>query len=62
MPGGESDDRRHQAVFPDDHSPAALVAALASIPERLEQGFTTFCIKPNQFIDDPDGAERSAVT
>jgi hypothetical protein len=22
---------------------------------QLEQGLTTFCIKPNQFIDDPDG-------
>jgi hypothetical protein len=44
-----------QAVFPGDHSPADLGAALASIPEQLEQGFTTFCIKPNQFIDDPDG-------
>jgi alkanesulfonate monooxygenase SsuD/methylene tetrahydromethanopterin reductase-like flavin-dependent oxidoreductase (luciferase family) len=44
-----------QAVFPDDHSPADLGAALASIPEQLEGGFTTFCIKPNQFIDDADG-------
>ncbi|MEU1179867.1 TIGR03619 family F420-dependent LLM class oxidoreductase [Streptomyces sp. NPDC005820] len=44
-----------QAVFPDDHAPADLGAALASIPEQLEQGFTTFCIKPNQFIDDPNG-------
>ncbi|MDN0196775.1 TIGR03619 family F420-dependent LLM class oxidoreductase [Streptomyces sp. S.PNR 29] len=44
-----------QAVFPDDHAPADLGAALASLPEQLEQGFTTFCIKPNQFIDDPNG-------
>ncbi|MGC9538277.1 TIGR03619 family F420-dependent LLM class oxidoreductase [Streptomyces sp. UG1] len=44
-----------QAVFPDDHSPADLGAALASLPEQMEQGFTTFCVKPNQFIDDPDG-------
>ncbi|MEU6349037.1 LLM class flavin-dependent oxidoreductase [Streptomyces sp. NPDC047072] len=42
-------------VFPDDRSPADLGAALASVPEQLEQGFTTFCIKPNQFIDDPRG-------
>lgn len=44
-----------QAVLPDDHSPADLGAALASIPEQLEQGFTTFCVKPNQFIDGPGG-------
>ncbi len=44
-----------QAVFPDDRSTADLGAALASIPEQIEQGFTTFCIKPNQFIDDPKG-------
>ncbi|MFF0013801.1 TIGR03619 family F420-dependent LLM class oxidoreductase [Streptomyces sp. NPDC005374] len=42
-------------VFPDDHASADLGAALASIPEQLERGFTTFCVKPNQFIDDPDG-------
>ncbi|GAA2278272.1 hypothetical protein GCM10010234_13190 [Streptomyces hawaiiensis] len=44
-----------QAVFPDDRSPADLGAALSVIPEQVEQGFTTFCVKPNQFIDDPDG-------
>ncbi|WP_244362437.1 LLM class flavin-dependent oxidoreductase [Streptomyces aquilus] len=43
-----------QAVFPDDRGPADLGQALASIPEQLESGFTTFCIKPNQFIDAPD--------
>jgi probable F420-dependent oxidoreductase len=44
-----------QAVFPDDRSPADLGTALASVPEQMELGFTTFCIKPNQFIDDPNG-------
>jgi hypothetical protein len=44
-----------RAVFPDDRSPADLGAALSVIPEQLEEGFTTFCVKPNQFIDDPDG-------
>lgn len=44
-----------QAVFPDDRSAADLGAAVAGIAEQLEQGFTTFCIKPNQFIDDPAG-------
>jgi hypothetical protein len=44
-----------RAVFPDDRSPADLGAALAVIPEQLEQGFTTFCVKPNQFIDDLEG-------
>ena len=33
---------------------ADLGEALASIPEQLERGFTTFCIKPSQFIDDPN--------
>ena len=27
--------------------------AVASIPEQLERGFTTICIKPSLFIDDP---------
>ncbi|HEY8482859.1 MAG TPA: TIGR03619 family F420-dependent LLM class oxidoreductase [Spirillospora sp.] len=42
-------------VFPDDHSCAPLAPALESIPEQMAQGFTTFCIKPSQFIDDPNG-------
>ena len=33
---------------------ADLDEALASIPPQLERGFTTICIKPSQFIDDPD--------
>jgi probable F420-dependent oxidoreductase len=41
-------------TFPDDHSCAPLGPALESIPEQLALGFTTFCVKPSQFIDDPD--------
>ena len=32
---------------------ADLGEALASIPTQLERGFTTICIKPSQFVDDP---------
>ncbi|TDD92242.1 TIGR03619 family F420-dependent LLM class oxidoreductase [Actinomadura rubrisoli] len=42
-------------VFPDDDSVSPLAPALESIPGQMEQGFTTFCIKPSQFTDDPDG-------
>ncbi|UCG72040.1 MAG: TIGR03619 family F420-dependent LLM class oxidoreductase [Chromatiales bacterium] len=41
-----------RGLFPDDDSPAELAESMAVIPEQLERGFTTFCIKPNQFIDD----------
>ena len=41
-----------RAVFPDSHSVADLGAALASIPEQMAQGFSTFCLKPSQFTDD----------
>jgi probable F420-dependent oxidoreductase len=44
-----------RAVFPDDHSCADLGQAMAAIPEQLEKGFTTFCLKPSQFTDDPNG-------
>ena len=33
---------------------ADLGEALASIPAQLERGFTTICIKPSQFLDDPE--------
>lgn len=39
--------------FADETTVADLDEALASIPEQLERGFTTICIKPSQFIDDP---------
>ena len=31
---------------------ADLQASLPSIYPQLEKGFDTFCVKPNQFIDD----------
>jgi probable F420-dependent oxidoreductase len=40
--------------FADADGVADLGEALASIPAQLERGFTTICIKPSQFIDDPD--------
>ena len=39
--------------FPDGDSVADLDEALATIPEQVERGFTSICIKPSQFIDDP---------
>jgi len=41
-----------RAVFPDDHSPSPLAPAIASMPAQQARGFTTFCIKPSQFIDE----------
>lgn len=43
-----------RATFPDDHTCADLGAAMAPIAEQIEQGFTTFCVKPSQFIDSAD--------
>jgi alkanesulfonate monooxygenase SsuD/methylene tetrahydromethanopterin reductase-like flavin-dependent oxidoreductase (luciferase family) len=40
--------------FPDAESVADLGQALETIPEQLASGFTTICIKPSQFIDDPE--------
>lgn len=39
--------------FPDATSTADLAEALSTIPGQLERGFTTICIKPSQFVDDP---------
>jgi probable F420-dependent oxidoreductase len=44
---------RGRFAGPDDV--ADLGDALASIPAQLERGFTTICIKPSQFLDDPKG-------
>ncbi|WP_223006826.1 TIGR03619 family F420-dependent LLM class oxidoreductase [Streptomyces roseirectus] len=44
-----------RAVFPDDTSCADLAQALETVPEQMAQGFTTFCVKPSQFTDDPNG-------
>jgi len=47
-----------RAVFPDRDSVADLGAALATIPAQAEAGFTTFCLKPAQFTDDPHDMGR----
>ncbi len=47
-----------RAVFPDERSVADLGQALDTIPPQMAAGFTTFCIKPSQFTDDPRGVAR----
>jgi probable F420-dependent oxidoreductase len=42
-----------RGVFPDASSVAGLERALSSIPGQVDAGFTSICIKPSQFIDDP---------
>lgn len=39
--------------FSSPTDPADLAEALASIPAQVARGFTTICIKPSQFLDDP---------
>ena len=39
--------------FPGPDDLADVGEALASIPPQLARGFTTICVKPSQFIDDP---------
>lgn len=41
-----------RAVFPDDESTADIGQAMEPMREQLEAGFTTFCVKPSQFIDE----------
>ena len=43
--------------FPDATSLADLGRALETIPAQLVRGFTSICIKPSQFIDDPGAVE-----
>lgn len=38
--------------FPDDQSCADIGKAMDTVPEQLEKGFTTICVKPSMFIDD----------
>jgi hypothetical protein len=42
-----------RAAFPGDGGVADLGQALAAIPPQVAEGFTTFCVKPSQFTDDP---------
>ncbi len=42
-----------RARFRSATATADLGEALESIPEQIAQGFTSFCIKPSQFTDDP---------
>ena len=42
-----------RAVFPDSTSCADLGQAMDAIPAQLSEGFTTFALKPSQYIDDP---------
>ena len=45
-------------VFPDHASPSPLEPAIASIPAMWARGFRTFCIKPNQYLDDRSRLSR----
>ena len=47
-----------RARFTADDRPAILRDSMESIRPQLEQGFDTFCVKPNQFIDDPADMRR----
>jgi probable F420-dependent oxidoreductase len=42
-----------RGTFPSSHAAADLRQAMKSLPEQWERGFTTICVKPSMFIDDP---------
>ena len=61
LPGGPSGSGRPYTARCMAAPPIAVVVpvkdftrAKVRLAEQLEQGFTTFCIKPSQFIDDVD--------
>jgi hypothetical protein len=42
-----------RGAFPDAVGVADLGEALATIPAQVQAGFTSICVKPSQFTDDP---------
>jgi probable F420-dependent oxidoreductase len=42
-----------RGTFPSRDAVADLGQAMESLPGQWEQGFTTICVKPSMFIDDP---------
>jgi alkanesulfonate monooxygenase SsuD/methylene tetrahydromethanopterin reductase-like flavin-dependent oxidoreductase (luciferase family) len=42
-----------RGAFPDAVGLADLGEALEAVPAQLEAGFTSICVKPSQFTDDP---------
>ncbi|MGW0999248.1 hypothetical protein ACWD5V_39475 [Streptomyces sp. NPDC002523] len=46
-----------RALFPDDTYCADLAQALEAVLQLMAAKFTTFCVKPSQFADDPDGID-----
>jgi probable F420-dependent oxidoreductase len=47
-----------RGTFPAPDAVADLGPALESIPDQWKQGFTTICVKPSMFIDDPRDLPR----
>ncbi len=52
-PGAAGARRRHPRGVPRPRRGGGSGQALDAIPEQAAAGFTTFCIKPSQFTDDP---------